>query len=164
MKYVLDAAVALKWVLPETNADKAKRLRDDHENQIHELIAPNVFAIETAHALVRAERRKIIPIGQAAALVVDVMNSSPILVSYLPLMSRAIDIASQMRCGVYDCLYVALAEKEGCELVTADDKPGQESQEDVSLHHRVDLAALIHSPLETSKVQSCSALPRWSRR
>ena len=27
-----------------------------------------------------------------------------------------------MRCGVYDCLYVALAEKEGCELVTADDK------------------------------------------
>jgi predicted nucleic acid-binding protein len=27
-----------------------------------------------------------------------------------------------MRCGVYDCLYVALAENEGCELVTADDK------------------------------------------
>jgi hypothetical protein len=39
------------------------------------------------------------------------------LVSYLPLMSRAIDIASQMRCGVYDCLYVALAEKEGCGLL-----------------------------------------------
>jgi predicted nucleic acid-binding protein len=27
-----------------------------------------------------------------------------------------------MRIGVYDCLYVALAEREGCELVTADDK------------------------------------------
>jgi predicted nucleic acid-binding protein len=27
-----------------------------------------------------------------------------------------------MRCGVYDCLYVALAEKESCELITADDK------------------------------------------
>ena len=25
-----------------------------------------------------------------------------------------------MRLGVYDCIYVALAEHEGCELVTAD--------------------------------------------
>ena len=44
MKYVLDSAVAPKWVLPEIYADKAKRLRDDYENQIHELIAPDVFA------------------------------------------------------------------------------------------------------------------------
>jgi predicted nucleic acid-binding protein len=27
-----------------------------------------------------------------------------------------------MRVGVYDCLYVALAEQERCALVTADDK------------------------------------------
>lgn len=27
-----------------------------------------------------------------------------------------------MRAGVYDCLYMVLAEREGCELVTADDK------------------------------------------
>jgi predicted nucleic acid-binding protein len=27
-----------------------------------------------------------------------------------------------MRHSVYDCLYVALAEREKCELVTADDK------------------------------------------
>lgn len=27
-----------------------------------------------------------------------------------------------MRIGVYDCVYVALAEREGCELVTADAK------------------------------------------
>jgi predicted nucleic acid-binding protein len=33
-----------------------------------------------------------------------------------------VNIASQMRVGVYDCLYVALAERENCEMVTADDK------------------------------------------
>ena len=27
-----------------------------------------------------------------------------------------------MRVGVYDCLYVALAEHEACEMVTGDDK------------------------------------------
>ncbi len=122
MKYVLDAAIALKWVLPEIHADKAKQLRDDYENQVHKLIAPDIFAVEVSNALVRAERRKIIPVGQAATLLVDVLNSAPALFSYLPLLSRATDIASRMRCGVYDCLYVALAEKEGCELVTADDK------------------------------------------
>lgn len=122
MKYVLDAAVALKWVLPEIHNDKAKQLRDDGENQIHELIAPDVFPVKVSHALVRAERRKIIAVGQAAALLVDIMNSAPALTSYLPLLPRATEIASQARCGVYDCLYVALAEKERCELVTADDK------------------------------------------
>src|ERR1700737_587249 len=116
MRYVLDSAVALKWVLPEIHADKGKQLRDDYENQIHELIAPDIFAVEVSHALVRAERKKIISVGQATALLVDVMNSAPALSSYLPLLSRATDIASQMRCGVYDCLYIALAEMEGCEL------------------------------------------------
>jgi predicted nucleic acid-binding protein len=122
MKYVLDSNVALKWVLPEIHADKAKQLRDDNEKQIHELIAPDIFPVEVSHALVRAERQKIIPVGQAAALLVDVMNSAPPLFSYLLFLSRATDIASQMHCGVYDCLYAALAEKEGCELITADDK------------------------------------------
>jgi predicted nucleic acid-binding protein len=27
-----------------------------------------------------------------------------------------------MRIGVYDCIYVALAEREGCQLITADDR------------------------------------------
>lgn len=27
-----------------------------------------------------------------------------------------------MKVGVYDCIYVALAEREGCDLVTADDR------------------------------------------
>ena len=31
-------------------------------------------------------------------------------------------MATQARIGVYDCLYVSLAEREGCELVTADDR------------------------------------------
>jgi predicted nucleic acid-binding protein len=33
-----------------------------------------------------------------------------------------VDISSKTRGSFYDCLYVALAEREGCELVTADDK------------------------------------------
>ena len=45
MKYVLDSNVALKWVLREIDSDKARRLRVDYQQQIHELLAPDVFPI-----------------------------------------------------------------------------------------------------------------------
>lgn len=35
---------------------------------------------------------------------------------------RAYDIAAQTRASNYDATYVALAEREGCNLVTADNK------------------------------------------
>jgi len=38
------------------------------------------------------------------------------------LLIRACDILSSMRVGGYDCLYVALPEREKCQLVTGDDK------------------------------------------
>jgi len=120
MRFVLDSAVALKWVLPEIDSDKADRLRDDYRNAVHELLAPDVFSVEVAHALTRAERRGIIAVSQAAILFADVMNSSPQLPTYRPLLNRAIAISSAFRVGVYDCLYVALAEQQGCDLITAD--------------------------------------------
>lgn len=40
MKYVVDASVALKWVLPEAQSDRAKELRDDFCDRVHELLAP----------------------------------------------------------------------------------------------------------------------------
>ena len=122
MRYVLDSSVALKWVLPEIDSDKADRLRDDFRNAVHDLLAPDVFPIEVAHALTRAERRRLIGVGQASVLLADILNTSPLLHSYRPLLNRAIAISSAARIGVYDCLYVALAQREGCSLVTADSR------------------------------------------
>jgi predicted nucleic acid-binding protein len=122
MKYVLDASVALKWVLAEADSPKALSIRDDFRNQRYELLAPDIFAVEVAHALTRAERKGIIKPPQAIRLLTDVLSTPLPLHPYLPLLPRAVAISSAMRCGVYDCLYVALAEREGCEFLTADDK------------------------------------------
>lgn len=122
MKYVLDASSALKWVLPEPLADKARQLRDNYRNSIHELSAPDIFSAEVAHALARAERRKIIGAGEAISLFADVMTTAPRFHSHRSLLPRALFIASQMKIGVYDCLYVALAEQQQCELITADER------------------------------------------
>jgi predicted nucleic acid-binding protein len=122
MKYVLDSSVAFKWLVPEADTAKALRLLDDFDHGLVELIAPDVFPIETVHALTRAERQKRITPAEGAALVKGFLANLPPLVPYVPLLPRAYEISSAMRTGAYDCLYVALAEREVCEFVTADDK------------------------------------------
>jgi len=122
MKYVLDSSVAFKWVVFEADSDKARQLRDDFQKAVHELISPEVFTAELAHALTRAERQGRLTAGEALALWTDVMTTPPQLLPCAPLTPRAIEISSKMRVGIYDCLYVALAEREKCALVTADDK------------------------------------------
>ncbi len=118
MKYVLDASVGIKWVMNEIDSAKAHQLRDDFRSRIHDLIAPDSFPLEAAHALPKAGRRGIVT--DATRLWVELMVDSPQLFPSVPLMLRALAIAGQARIGVYDCLYVALAEREGYELVTAD--------------------------------------------
>jgi predicted nucleic acid-binding protein len=122
MKYVLDSSVAVKWVLPEVDSDKALHLRDDVRNGVHEVLAPDIFPAELAHALTKAGRQKRIDRTKARALWRSIMLDSPALHSSVPRAERAIDIATQFNIAVYDCLYISLAEQEVCEWVTADDK------------------------------------------
>ncbi len=122
MKYVLDASVAAYWVLRNPLQAKALKLRAEYQQNIHELIAPAHFPSEIASALTKAERQRLIPVGDARQLIVDVLNTPPILYPLDPLFYRAVEISSQTRAGFYDCLYMALAEQENCELVTADGK------------------------------------------
>ena len=112
----------LKWVLVEPHSDKALALRDDFQKGIHELLAPDVFPIEVAHAIAKAERRGVIQPGQGQQLLTDVLYTPPDLHPYLPLLSKAYSLASAARVGVYDCLYIALAEQEQCKLLSADDR------------------------------------------
>ena len=122
MKYVLDSSVAFKWVVMEPWSDKARKLRDEFRQGLHEFHAPDIFPVEVAHSLTRAERQGRISPRQAGISLADVLLTCPNLHVYMPLLSRAVSISSQARIGVYDCLYVVLAQREGCEFLTADDR------------------------------------------
>jgi predicted nucleic acid-binding protein len=122
MRQVLDSCVGLKWIFTETDSNLARKLRDEYRNAVIELIAPDVFPIEVAHAVTRAERAGRITPADGARDMGNMLALLPILHDSLPLLPRAYELSSQFRIGVYDCLYVALAEREGCELVTADQR------------------------------------------
>ncbi|HVA49555.1 MAG TPA: type II toxin-antitoxin system VapC family toxin [Pirellulales bacterium] len=122
MKDGLDSSVAFKWFVPETDSDKALRLCDDFLAGVYELMSPDVFPFEIAHALTRAERQGRIPSQQSLQLVGESLTLLPTLHPGLRLLPRAAELSSQARIGVYDCLYIALVEREQCKLVTADQR------------------------------------------
>ena len=117
---VLDASVALKWYLVEPLAEKALAFREASRSGQWDLMAPDVFLPEVAHALARSHRRGLIfePITPYG----DLLSTPLRLFPTPPLIERALDIATKHRIGVYDCIYVALAEREGCRFITADDR------------------------------------------
>jgi predicted nucleic acid-binding protein len=104
----------------EVDSDKALNLRADFLKRTVELIAPDIFPVEVSHAITKAERQSRFTPAEGAARFRAMLVALSVLVPYLPLLPRAYEISSKARIGVYDCLYVALAKREGCELITSD--------------------------------------------
>lgn len=124
MKYVIDCSTAFKWFVAEVDTPKALNLRSDFDKVLCKLLAPDLFPIEIANSLLMAEQGKNprIASGEAAIYLSDVLKSLPTIFDAVPLLPRAQEIAKLHRRSVYDCLYVALAEQEQCEFVSADSK------------------------------------------
>jgi predicted nucleic acid-binding protein len=124
MKYVIDCSTAFQWFVAEVDTPKAQRLRNDFDNGICELLAPDLFPTEMANALLMEEQKKMSRVGpgDAALFLVQALNSLATILDAVPLLPRAQDIAKKYKRSVYDCLYVALAEREQCDFITADNK------------------------------------------
>jgi hypothetical protein len=88
MKYVVDASVAVRWELNDTDSDKARRLRVAYENRIHDLLAPETIIWETANSLLKAERQKQIRAGDAELHYFDFLGTQPALCSAGPFVGR----------------------------------------------------------------------------
>lgn len=122
MKYDIDASISAQWFLAPPLSAKAMQLRADYRNQVHELLAPETILWETANALLKAERQKLIHPGQATVHFYDFPTTQPGLCPAPPLVQRAMTIALRTRAGLYDCMYVVLADREQCPFMTADQR------------------------------------------
>jgi predicted nucleic acid-binding protein len=121
MKSVLDASVGIKWALIEKDTDKARRLRDTYRLGQHLLIAPDWFIAEVMNTLGKAAARKQISAADARQAYADILQDAPVWHPTLPLLDEAFKLSLLHRRAVYDCLYLALAIREQCQLITADD-------------------------------------------
>jgi predicted nucleic acid-binding protein len=118
LSWVVDASVAVKWVIPEVLSDLADRVRDGAED----VLAPDLLLVEVANALWRKTTAREISAREADGAFDLVRRSGIDLRPAGPLLPRAMDLARRLGHPVYDCVYLALAEREEATLVTADQR------------------------------------------
>jgi predicted nucleic acid-binding protein len=116
MTLVIDASVASKWVLPEDGAELASRLRERGED----LIAPSLIVSEIGNAIWKRVIWGELSSRDAAAALGSAVNVVTRLIPLEELAPSALAIAAELKHPIYDCFYVALAERERAALVTAD--------------------------------------------
>lgn len=118
MTLVIDASVAVKWVLPEDGAERAAALHDKPD----EMIAPTLIAAEIGSAMRKhvaagtLSKSEALSAAQAATSFIDRVTPIP------ELAIRALEISIQFKHPIYDCFYLALAERERAPLISADKK------------------------------------------
>ena len=115
--YVVDASVAVKWLVTEAFSDEAARLLDEDLT----LAAPELLFAEATNALWAMCRRG--DIGRTDfAQAVEVLKSAPLAVpaSMRQLAPAAARLAGDLDRPAYDCYYLALAVQEQYTVVTAD--------------------------------------------
>jgi predicted nucleic acid-binding protein len=115
--FVVDASVAIKWLVDEPLSAQAARLLDDDLP----LAAPELIYAEAASALWAIARRGRIGAADVREAL-DLLADAPLTVpsSMRQLMAAAARLAADLDHPVYDCLYLALALQEQRPVITAD--------------------------------------------
>lgn len=114
MTLVVDASVALKWVLAEPGQDAADALLNE------DLIAPSLWLLEAANALWRRSLRGELSAGEAEERLSELFNAPVTSIPIEDDLAMAAALAQRLGHPVYDCLYLALAVREQTHVVTAD--------------------------------------------
>ena len=114
---IVDASIAVKWFLDEDRFVEARSLLGSDS-----LNAPQLIRIEVTHVLWRAVKRGRLESGafSSAMQVMDKVFEGA--ASTDALIARSIALTTHLNHPVYDCLYIALAEREAAVLVTADER------------------------------------------
>ena len=114
--FIIDASVAIKWVIAENGTAEALALLGNR------LFAPALLQAECANILWKKVKRgeiSTIEAGLAARLLQSVKIEFRTLE---PDLSRILELALALDHPAYDCVYLTLAETRRVPLVTADER------------------------------------------
>lgn len=116
MRIVIDASVAVKWLIPESDSMIAMQLLD----RSYELHAPRLLVSEVTNDLWRIARSGSLEGFDAHRLVAEVEGMSLKWKDDEAICVEALRIALDLGLPAYDCMYLALAIRIGGSVVTAD--------------------------------------------
>jgi predicted nucleic acid-binding protein len=113
---IVDASVAVKWVIEEEGSAMARRL-----SRIR-LEAPDLLFVECANILWKKVRLGDLAPAEAKERLDRLLRAPVRLTASRELLAPALELSLELRHPIYDCLYLALAQRHGVPLVTADER------------------------------------------
>jgi predicted nucleic acid-binding protein len=114
--FVIDASIAVKWVVEENGTAEALVLRQNTK-----LIAPELLVAECANILWKKVQRHEL-LKEEALLAARLLQGADIeLLPTRSLLEAATKMSIEINHPAYDCLYLALAVDNECRCVTADE-------------------------------------------
>lgn len=120
-KLVIDASVCVKWFLmDEYYVKEAVALKDAFVEGRVELLAPYILPIEWANAINVAILKNRLSEGEWPNFLKDFEDLEITLINPPGLLYTAWDFARRYNRSLYDSVYLALADKEECDMVTGD--------------------------------------------
>lgn len=135
---IVDASVAVKWVVNESGSDRARLLSQTR------LEAPDLLPVECANILWKKVRVRNLTREEASTRLEVLLRAPVSLAESRRLLDSAFGLSLELRHPVYDCVYIALALRRDIPLVTADDRL---------------VAAVRKSPKVASRVMRLADLP-----
>lgn len=136
MPLIVDASVAVKWIVHEPFQDQALELVADND-----IIVPDLLPAEVRNALVNRVRRRL-STAQAARTAEMAFRAIPLIIERsTDQLDQAFNLALTFEHPIYDCVYLALAMTRELRLVTADLRMFDLAQRIPELQARVRLLA-----------------------
>ena len=136
--WVIDASVAIKWVVDEPGTQQALLLRR------HRLVAPDLLVPECANILWKKVLRRELSEAEATLAARLLQRADIQLEPMRRLMEPATKLAIALGHPAYDCIYLALAQSLSCALVTADEQ----------LYRRAGASGFKPEPVRLSTVEA----------
>jgi predicted nucleic acid-binding protein len=114
---VIDASVAIKWVVDEDGTEDALALR-----RRARLVGPDLLIAECANILWKKVKRRELWKDEALVAARLLQGAEIELLPTRSLLGAATRLAVELEHPAYDCLYLALAAENECQFVTADER------------------------------------------
>ncbi len=140
---VIDASVAVKWVVDEEGTPDALSLRRKAK-----LIAPDLLVAEYANILWKKVQRGELTSEEALIAARLLQGAAIEFIPMLPLLDAVADLAITLNHPAYDCAYIGLAVVRDCQFVTADEHLLRK----LAQSRRSDLHARAMSPVEATRL------------
>lgn len=123
MKFVLDASVALLWLVPQTNPsgiDYADAILTAMKES--QAVVPSLFALEVANVVAKVESKGVVTQADSQRYIslLGQLNIATDQATMMHALGDTLNLARRYKLSAYDAAYLELALRAGLSLATLD--------------------------------------------